>query len=216
MSKGDISRYQENWRDEVESAALYRFLAEVEADERLSGVYERLAQAEEKHARFWEEQLQAAGGQLPSRRLSVRTRVLMFLAKRFGPDFVLPSIQAAERADSGSYDLQPEAAGTNLPSDERSHARLVTAISGAHGPGLQGSAIARLEGRRHRGLGSGNALRAAVLGANDGLVSNFSLVMGVAGAQFEPGTILVTGLAGILAGAGSMAMGEWISVEGAR
>jgi VIT1/CCC1 family predicted Fe2+/Mn2+ transporter len=216
MSKGDISRYQENWRDEVESAALYRFLAEVEADERLSGVYERLAQAEEKHARFWEEQLQAAGGQLPSRRLSVRTRVLMFLAKRFGPDFVLPSIQAAERADSGSYDLQPEAAGTNLPSDERSHARLVTAISGAHGPGLQGSAIARLEGRRHRGLGSGNALRAAVLGANDGLVSNFSLVMGVAGAQFEPGTILVTGLAGILAGAGSMAMGEWISVQSAR
>lgn len=140
----------------------------------------------------------------------------MVLAKRFGPDFVLPTIQAAERADSGSYDAQPEAVGTSLPSDERSHARLVSALSGSHGPGLQGSAIARLEGRRHRGLGAGNALRAAVLGANDGLVSNFSLVMGVAGAQFEPQTILLTGLAGILAGAGSMAMGEWISVQSAR
>jgi len=216
MGEDDISRYQANWRDEVESAALYRSLAEIEADERLSGVYERLAQAEEKHARFWEQKLTEAGGQLPTRRLSFRTRALIFLARRFGPDFVLPSIQAAEEADSGSYDAQSETAGTSLPSDERSHARLVTALAGAKGPGLQGGTIARLEGRRHRGLGSGNALRAAVLGANDGLVSNFSLVMGVAGAQFEPQTILVTGLAGILAGAGSMAMGEWISVQSAR
>jgi len=216
MSDDDVSRYRANWRDEVESAALYRALAEVEADERLSGVYERLALAEEKHARFWAEKVTAAGGHVPTRRLSFRTRVLMFLARRFGPDFVLPTIQAAEWADSGSYDAQPEATGTSLPSDERSHARLVSALSGSHGPGLQGGAIARLEGRRHRGLGAGNALRAAVLGANDGLVSSFSLVMGVAGAQFEPQTILLTGLAGILAGAGSMAMGEWISVQSAR
>jgi hypothetical protein len=80
----------------------------------------------------------------------------MFLARRFGPDFVLPTIQAAERADSSSYDAQPEAAGTSLPSDERSHARLVSALSGSHGPGLHGGAIARLEGRRHRGLGAGD------------------------------------------------------------
>jgi VIT1/CCC1 family predicted Fe2+/Mn2+ transporter len=216
MGDDDVSRYRANWRDEVESAALYRALAEVEADERLSGVYERLALAEEKHARFWAEKVTAAGGHVPTRRLSFRTRTLMFLARRFGPDLVLPTIQAAERADSGSYDAQPEAAGTSLPSDERSHARLVSALSESHGPGLRGGAIARLEGRRHRGLGAGNALRAAVLGANDGLVSNFSLVMGVAGAQFEPQTILLTGLAGILAGAGSMAMGEWISVQSAR
>ena len=62
----------------------------------------------------------------------------------------------------------------------------------------------------------GNALRAAVLGANDGLVSNLSLVMGVAGAALAPRTILVTGLAGLLAGACSMALGEWLSVNTAR
>jgi VIT1/CCC1 family predicted Fe2+/Mn2+ transporter len=74
--------------------------------------------------------------------------------------------------------------------------------------------LARLEGR-HRAVG-GNALRAAVLGANDGLVSNLSLVMGVAGAAFDAPTILVAGLAGLVAGAGSMAMGEWLSVQSSR
>jgi VIT1/CCC1 family predicted Fe2+/Mn2+ transporter len=79
---------------------------------------------------------------------------------------------------------------------------------------VEGSALARLEGR-HRAPG-GNALRAAVLGANDGLVSNLSLVMGVAGAALSEQAILVTGLAGLLAGAGSMAMGEWLSVQSSR
>jgi VIT1/CCC1 family predicted Fe2+/Mn2+ transporter len=79
---------------------------------------------------------------------------------------------------------------------------------------VEGAALGRLEGR-HRAA-SGNALRAAVLGANDGLLSNFSLVMGVAGARVSGKTVLVTGLAGLLAGAGSMAMGEWVSVQSAR
>jgi vacuolar iron transporter family protein len=77
-----------------------------------------------------------------------------------------------------------------------------------------GGVLARIEGR-HRG-DSGNAIRAAVLGANDGLVSNLSLVMGVAGAALNTHAILVTGLAGLLAGACSMAMGEWLSVNTAR
>jgi VIT1/CCC1 family predicted Fe2+/Mn2+ transporter len=85
----------------------------------------------------------------------------------------------------------------------------------ATGPvGLAGEDVARLEGR-HRAAG-GNALRAAVLGANDGLVSNFSLVMGVAGADLAAGTILLTGVAGLLAGAISMALGEWLSVQSSR
>jgi VIT1/CCC1 family predicted Fe2+/Mn2+ transporter len=79
---------------------------------------------------------------------------------------------------------------------------------------MEGRALARLEGR-HRAVG-GNALRAAVLGANDGLVSNLSLVMGVAGAQLSDQGVLITGLAGLLAGACSMAMGEWLSVQSAR
>ena len=80
--------------------------------------------------------------------------------------------------------------------------------------GRAAEALARTE-RRRIGLG-GNALRAAVLGANDGLVSNLSLVMGVAGAELSGRTILVTGIAGLLAGALSMAMGEWISVQSSR
>jgi VIT1/CCC1 family predicted Fe2+/Mn2+ transporter len=79
---------------------------------------------------------------------------------------------------------------------------------------LQGSFLGRLEGR-HRAVG-GNALRAAVLGANDGLCSNLSLVMGVAGAAADAQVILVTGLAGLLAGACSMALGEWVSVTSSR
>ncbi|MBJ7473370.1 MAG: VIT1/CCC1 transporter family protein [Solirubrobacteraceae bacterium] len=72
------------------------------------------------------------------------------------------------------------------------------------------------DSEHHAGMGSGNALRAGVLGANDGLVSILSLVMGVAGAAFDSSAILVTGLAGVLAGACSMAMGEWISVTSSR
>jgi superfamily I DNA/RNA helicase len=73
---------------------------------------------------------------------------------------------------------------------------------------MEGSTLARLEGR-HRGAG-GNALRAAVLGSSDGLISNYNLIMGVAGAAMSSSNILLTGLAGLLAGAISMAMGEWI------
>src|SRR5207237_2770352 len=80
--------------------------------------------------------------------------------------------------------------------------------------GAPGSELARIEGH-HRTVG-GNALRAAVLGANDGLCSNLSLVMGVAGASVSGHGILVTGLAGLLAGAFSMALGEWVSVTSAR
>jgi VIT1/CCC1 family predicted Fe2+/Mn2+ transporter len=117
-----------------------------------------------------------------------------------------------ERVDRHMYDRQPEAQNTTLPADERSHARLLGAIVGT--TGIEGNALARFEGR-HRAIG-GNALRAAVLGANDGLVSNLSLVMGVAGAELSGQAILVTGLAGLLAGACSMAMGEWLSVQSAR
>src|SRR2546427_7860 len=80
--------------------------------------------------------------------------------------------------------------------------------------GMEGSCLARLEGR-HRSVG-GNALRAAVLGANDGLCSNLSLVMGVAGASVDSHGLLITGVAGLLAGACSMALGEWVSVTSSR
>lgn len=135
---------------------------------------------------------------------------MAFVARRFGPGLVVGTMAAQERSGQTIYDDQPEAAGTSLPEDERSHARLLRQIK----TGVEGGTLARFEGR-HRAVG-GNALRAAVLGANDGLVSNFSLVMGVAGADPTGRAALIAGLAGLLAGALSMALGEWLSVQSAR
>jgi vacuolar iron transporter family protein len=210
----DFARWRRNIQDELDSAELYRRVAAAEEDEALASVYRRLADVEERHAEFWSQRLRDAGEAVPPPRVGWRTKVLGWLARRFGTAFVVPTIDAMEQADAGSYDAQPEAAGTELPAEERSHARLLQAIGSGQRGGLQGPALARLEGR-HRAA-SGNSLRAAVLGANDGLVSNFSLVMGVAGAQLDNTQILITGLAGLAAGAGSMAMGEWISVMNAR
>lgn len=109
-----ISRFRANLVDERDSAHLYRVLAELESDERLSAIYGRLAKAEEKHTRFWEERLRKAGGVVPARRVGWRARVLGSLARRFGPSFVLPTLDGMERADTRSYDGQPEAAGTEL------------------------------------------------------------------------------------------------------
>jgi vacuolar iron transporter family protein len=208
------TRYRANLQGEVDSAALYRVLAEAEPDPRLKEVYGRLAAVEEGHAEFWKKQLDRIGAHAQRLGLGWRTRALAFLARRFGPQFVLPTVNTLEQRDVGQYDAQAEAVAGGLPAAERSHARIVQAIESSAPGGLAGSALARLEGR-HRAMG-GNALRAAVLGANDGLVSNLSLVMGVAGAAVNEKTILLTGLAGLVAGACSMAMGEWLSVNSAR
>jgi VIT1/CCC1 family predicted Fe2+/Mn2+ transporter len=214
MGQADRARYQENLQGEVDSATLYRALATMEANPKLAEVYNRLAAIEEKHAAMWRARLGASGASAKPVRVGFRTRALIWLARRFGAALVLPVIHTLEQVDSGTYDDQPEAVAAGLPAMERSHARILGAIAGEKTQGLAGSALAQIEGR-HRGA-SGNALRAAVLGANDGLVSNLSLVMGVAGAAMPSRTVLVTGLAGLLAGACSMAMGEWLSVNSSR
>lgn len=208
------ARFRANLQGEVDSAAVYRTLSSVEKNPEIAKVYERLASVEEAHAEYWRKQLRESGARVPSLTPDFRSRVLRWLARRFGPSFVLPTINTLEQIDSGQYDRQPEAVRGGLPQMERSHARIIGALASDDPKGLSGGTLARLEGR-HRGLG-GNALRAAVLGANDGLVSNLSLVMGVAGAALDPHAILVTGLAGLLAGSCSMAMGEWLSVNTAR
>lgn len=208
-----ISRYVDNWQDERNGAALYHAISAAEKDPQLKAVYRRMAEAEERHSNFWESKLKAANQPLPKFKLNWRTRTLIFFAKHFGPKFVLPNVLSLERLDSHKYDLQSDA--KELSQDEQSHARLLEAIASDTGlGGTTGSRIAELEGR-HR-TGGGNALRAAVLGANDGLVSNFSLVMGVAGANLSSNSVLITGVAGLLAGACSMALGEWLSVQSAR
>src|ERR1700737_3624974 len=157
--------------------------------------------------RFWEEQLRSIGSDPGPRSPSWRARTMAFLARRFGPRLVLPTVATLEQVDQHEYDDQPETEGTAMRAQERSHARVLRYVAGGSPQGVAGETLARLEGR-HRALG-GNALRAAVLGANDGLTSNLALVMGVAGAQLKSSAILVTGLTGLLAGAPSMAIGEW-------
>src|SRR5215831_8117925 len=212
--EGRKERYTANLQGEVDGAALYRTLAETETNPELAEVYARLGAVEEAHAEFWKRKIGTIGQRAPRMRPSFRTRALAWLARRFGPTFVLPTINTLEQMDSGTYDAQPEAVAGGLPAAERSHARIIEALAAPSSGAFSGSTIARLEGR-HRALG-GNALRAAVLGANDGLCSNLSLVMGVAGADLSPHAILVTGLAGLLAGACSMALGEWLSVTTTR
>jgi vacuolar iron transporter family protein len=210
----DLRRFQDNLRDELNGAALYSALAEAESDAVRKDLFLRLAESEASHAQFWREKLTAAGLQQPGFARDFRTRLLSRLARRFGTHFVLPSIAATEYADRNKYAAQADA--HSLSAQERGHAAVVRTIAAPsrQAAGTTGAEIARAE-RWHRGA-SGNDLRAAVLGANDGLVSNFCLIMGIAGAGTSERMILLTGFAGLLAGACSMALGEWLSVTNAR
>ncbi|MBK8780596.1 MAG: VIT1/CCC1 transporter family protein [Anaerolineales bacterium] len=132
-----------------------------------------------------------------------------------GPQFILPDdlamkTRTARRCDTDSR----EAEALMFAKDEKSHARLLSMASKSSKRGCQAHLW-----RKARGVtatSGGNALRAAVLGANDGLVSILSLVMGVAGATSSNSQVLIAGLAGLLASAGSMALGEWLSVQSSR
>jgi len=208
----DVTRYLANLSDELNSAALYRALAEIEKDTKVPEVYRRLSATERGHADDWAKLLRDAGIKVPPFRPSWRARTVIWLARRFGVEPVLPTISFWETINSSNYSQQPEA--TSMVGTERAHGRLLQQIIQTTQGGMAGAALARIEGR-HRTAG-GNALRAAVLGASDRLLSNFNLIMGAAGAEMSSKTILLTGFAGLLAGAISMALGEWISVQSSR
>lgn len=208
----DIERYQSNLQDELDGAALYQAMAVAEPDPGRKDLFLKLAQAESTHAQLWRQKLEAAGVAVPQHAPSLRTRVLGRLARHFGPGFVMPVLAAAERSDRDKYAGQVDAQA--ISAEERGHAAIVAEMAKSAEEPTVGASIGRAEAW-HRGA-SGNDLRAAVLGANDGLVSNFCLVMGVAGAGSPGRAILLTGLAGLVAGACSMALGEWLSVTNAR
>src|SRR6202790_951710 len=191
--KADIKRYRENLRDEINGSELYAALAAAERDPLRKDLFLQLAHAEASHAQLLREKLPAAG--VPEARFGpgLRPRLLGKLARRFGPRFVLPTIAAAEFADRNKYAGQSDAHA--ISAEERGHAAVIQAVAANSGRGgaTPGADIARAE-PWHR-VASGNNLRAAVLGANDGLVSNFCLVMGVAGAGTSNQIVLLTGLA---------------------
>jgi len=193
MGHHPARRYRSNLRIERDNAMLYARLAELATDPRLSQVYRRIAAGEQRNAEFWETRLRGLGEAVPPLRIGARVRALSWFAQRFGTEFVMPTVVRLEHADHD-----------DTPVDRSGHRDhfIPSRELGAHG-------------RRHQAQ-SGNTLRAAVLGANDGLVSNVSLVMGMAGAASGDRAVLLAGLAGLVAGACSMALGEWLSVNSSR
>ena len=191
----ELARQLGNWRAERDSAALYAAFAQLERDPRRRGVYLELASAEGRHAEFWEERLRLSGRIVPAFHPSARIRILILLARHLGIGFVVPSVIAREMKERDDYAGQEDARRAGLPSEEHGHASALRATDPAP---------------------LGNNLRAAVLGANDGLASNFCLMMGVAGAHAPTPIVVLAGVAGLLGGACSMALGEWLSVTNAR
>lgn len=212
-SKHEIRRYRANLADELHSAAIYETLSYVETDATRKSVFAELAASEREHAKVWSDKLKANGQRVPAGQ-ALKTYLMRGLVHLLGPKFVLPTLAAAEFADRNKYAGNPETA--KMSAEEKRHATVIQAMAneGQSEP-TKGAEIARAESW-HRGVSSGNDLRAAVLGANDGLVSNFCLIMGVAGAGTGNKAILLTALAGLIAGACSMALGEWLSVTNAR
>jgi VIT1/CCC1 family predicted Fe2+/Mn2+ transporter len=209
--RGSTQRFKDMLAAERQSAVLYRGLAAGAQGERRE-IFEQLAAVEDKHAAHWAAKLTDLGERVPDpARPDLRTRLLVWLGRHFSANAVLPLVERAEHADAGLYEGDADAT-PDMAVDERSHARVLTRMRGPADEGSRG--IAKRE-RWHRGGRSG-ALRAAVFGVNDGLVSNTSLVLGFAGSGAAAGTILFAGLAGLLAGAFSMAAGEYISMRSQR
>ena len=181
----------ESWREEKRSAYLYRLVAAAEAGSARQGLFLELADAAEKQAQIWEKKIRDSGNSVPQGYSpDIRTRIVAFLLKLFGPRRMRPALAAMKVRGMSLY----------------------TKIEPGHAIPLSIEEV----GRRHRAVGSGGNLRAAVFGVNDGLVSNAGLIMGVAGATADNAVILLSGVAGLLAGAFSMAAGEYVSVRSQR
>jgi len=212
--KEEVRDIRVHLQAEREAVWLYDSMAEAEPNKDLGGIYGRLADTERRHVAHWEGRLREAGEADRPFKPGFRSRLLRGMARRNGAKAVVPLIAAIEAGAAGSYSAgaaTDPVLGT-MEKEEASHARVFGWLS-ASGKGVEGADLARFEGR-HRG--GGNALRAGILGANDGLVSVFLLVMGVAGAGVDRKQLLITGGAGLVAGALSMALGEWLSVQSAR
>ncbi|RMD83066.1 MAG: hypothetical protein D6815_07585 [Candidatus Dadabacteria bacterium] len=181
----------ERWREEKESAWLYLSVAAAERDEAKSRLFLSLSKAAEEQAAILARKIAAEGGALPEYRPSVRARVVAALVRVFGPRSLRTVLAAMKVRGVSVYTAPAPAGGHRMP------------------------ASVEEVGLGHGGVAGGN-LRAAVFGANDGLVSNASLIMGVAGASADPHVVILSGVAGLLAGAFSMAAGEYVSVRSQR
>jgi VIT1/CCC1 family predicted Fe2+/Mn2+ transporter len=176
-----------SWYHERESAWLYGVVAEVDTDPRHQQLFRALAHAAEEQAAHWA-RLANPGPFRPQ----PRAQLVAWLVRRLGPRALRPVLAAMKLRGLSVYAATPAVDGHLMP---------VTVQD---------------VGQRHRSVTGGNNLRAAVFGVNDGLVSNISLILGIAGAGASSQTILTSGLAGLLAGSLSMASGEYVSVRSQR
>lgn len=188
-TKKQIATWRRYLADERAEGAVYRELARKKTGEERE-ILLGLAEAEARHEAYWRARLGEYVG-LPQK-ASFSTRMHAFLAERFGSVFVLALLQSAEERRSGVADID---AADSILADEAIHAEVVR--------GLAARGRARMSGD----------FRAAIFGANDGLVSNLALVLGMVGTGASAQVVLVTGIAGLLAGALSMAAGEYVSVS---
>lgn len=200
-----------NIQTEVDTGFLYKVLAENEKDPNVARVFTEMSEIEHSHAIAFLKKNNLDSSHLPAP--SGRAKVLRFIGKVLGYDYVLGVLLDTEKSISSSIVKGKKKSNTSPSLSDTSHVTILRNILDKH-QDISGSNLARFE-KRHRSVG-GNALRAAVLGGNDGLVSNFSLVMGIAGATSGQSEVLLTGLAGLMAGALSMALGEWISVKSSQ
>lgn len=200
-----------NIQTEIDASFLYRTLAATEKDPVVAKVFSEMSEIELGHALAFlkNKGLDNSCLPLPSR----RARTLKWIGKVFGNEYILGVLLDTEKSLSASIGSARKKSNSNYSISDTAHVTILKNILATHRE-IAGPALARFE-RHHKTVG-GNALRAAVLGGNDGLISNFSLVMGVAGASAGQKEVLLTGLAGLLAGALSMALGEWISVQSSK
>src|SRR5690242_6089196 len=189
MDRAEAERFRSMLAAERRSADLYDEMADAASGDRRN-ILAELAEVERRHAAYWQSKLTELGEQVPEPgRRGLPVRLLSWLAHRLSIDAVLRYLERAEHADAGLYDADPDAAA-GMAIDERSHARVLTRLRSS---GTQDSDRSLAREPWHRGDRSG-ALRAAVFGVNDGLVSNTSLVMGFAVSGACASVILFAGL----------------------
>lgn len=216
----DPKRFLRYLSAERNASMLYRALAETTDGERREALLE-LADIEDKHAKHWVSKLHDYGVEVPSPPVELEPddAQLVTRARSLGLVSVLDTLEENEGADAGMYDDEPEAL-PNMPTDEREHAQVFRALKGDMPEKFPHKSMSPDAGEPWHKLDKSGSVRAAVFGVSDGLVSNTALVMGFAGASLTGAitnsTVLFAGLAGLLAGAFSMAAGEYVSMASQR
>jgi VIT1/CCC1 family predicted Fe2+/Mn2+ transporter len=199
---------------EVDMSFLYAKIAAIQKDENLKRILFALSEIETGHADTLLAIIRKTDPGFIKPEPSNKAKIQIFLGKIFGYGSIISGLTGVEREVAKSTIKDKLKKGEKISGFEHNHLKIIEAVSNSSTANFSGGIMSKFEGR-HKSVG-GNALRAAVLGANDGLISNMSLVMGVAGAASSNKTILLTGIAGLLAGAISMALGEWLSVQSSR